>query len=72
MALTDSAGARVAPVIDARKARRLRARRLEKTLRWALPLALFIASSRLAMVCDRLRGAPLPPARAVPRDRDAW
>ena len=42
MALTDSAGARVAPVIDAEESARLRAARLEKTLRWALPLALFI------------------------------
>jgi len=42
MALTDSAGARGAPVIDAEESARLRAARLEKTLRWALPLALFI------------------------------
>jgi NitT/TauT family transport system permease protein len=42
MALTDSAGAQGAPVIDAEESARLRAARLEKTLRWALPLALFI------------------------------
>jgi len=42
MALTDSAGAPGAPVIDAEESARLRAARLEKTLRWALPLALFI------------------------------
>jgi NitT/TauT family transport system permease protein len=43
MALTDRAGDTSAPVIDAEEDARLRAARLERILRWALPLILFIA-----------------------------
>jgi NitT/TauT family transport system permease protein len=43
MALTDRAGDPSAPVIDAEEDARLRAARLERILRWALPLILFIA-----------------------------
>jgi NitT/TauT family transport system permease protein len=43
MAATDLAGDLSAPVIDAEEAARLRAARLERTLRWALPLVLFVA-----------------------------
>jgi NitT/TauT family transport system permease protein len=42
MALIDRAGD-TAPVIDAEEHARLRAARLERTLRWALPLLLFVA-----------------------------
>ena len=38
MAATDLAGDRSAPVIDAEEAAHLRAARLERTLRWLLPL----------------------------------
>jgi NitT/TauT family transport system permease protein len=43
MALTDRAGDMSAPMIDAEEAARLRAARLERTLRWALPLIVFVA-----------------------------
>jgi NitT/TauT family transport system permease protein len=43
MALTDRAGDLSAPMIDAEEAARLRAARLERTLRWALPLIVFVA-----------------------------
>jgi NitT/TauT family transport system permease protein len=43
MAATDIAGDVSAPVIDAEEVARLRAARLERTLRWALPLVVFVA-----------------------------